>query len=177
MMLNTTDIKKPLIISYSYSGNTHKIARAIQNITGGDRSEIYPWQPYPAAFPELLRQVKKEIAEHCYPPLLPVSHSPRKYSVVFVGSPNWCGSISPPLASWLHKNNLSGKIIIPFYSHCGGVAGDIKNDIAKLCPRADVRDALGVIDDGGEDLTQLLYQWFVKIGATELALTIRAVNI
>ena len=31
-----------LIVSYSYSGNTHRIARGIQEFTGGDRYEIYP---------------------------------------------------------------------------------------------------------------------------------------
>lgn len=45
---------RPLIVSYSYSGNTQRIAREIQTVTGGDWSEIYPWQPYPMAFPELL---------------------------------------------------------------------------------------------------------------------------
>ncbi len=49
---------RSLIVSYSYSGNTHRIAREIQTLTGGDWCEIYPWQPYPAAFPELLQQVK-----------------------------------------------------------------------------------------------------------------------
>lgn len=49
----------PLIVSYSYSGNTHQIARGIQAATGGDRCEIHPWQPYPTAFPELLEQVKR----------------------------------------------------------------------------------------------------------------------
>ena len=40
---------RPLIVSYSYSGNTQRIAREIQAVTGGDWSEIYPWQPYPMA--------------------------------------------------------------------------------------------------------------------------------
>ena len=44
-----------LIVSYSYSGNTHQIAKGIQEATGGDRCEIYPRQPYPMAFPELLK--------------------------------------------------------------------------------------------------------------------------
>ena len=52
---------RPLIVSYSYSGNTQRIAREIQTVTGGDWSEIYPWQPYPMAFPELLEQVRREI--------------------------------------------------------------------------------------------------------------------
>ena len=160
----TTLIGRPLIVSYSYSGNTHQIAQGIQRITGGDWCEIHPWQPYPMAFPELLDQVKREVQSGYHPRLLPGSYSPRPYHVIFVGTPNWCGTIAPPLASWLYKNDLEGKIILPFYSHCGGVSGDLRGDIAKLCPKADVREALSVIDDGGEHLMETLRQWFAKIG-------------
>ena len=31
---------RPLIVSYSYSGNTQPIAREIQTVTGGDWREI-----------------------------------------------------------------------------------------------------------------------------------------
>lgn len=59
-----TTCGRPLIVSYSYSGNTHRIAQKIQSATDGDWCEIYPWQPYPMAFPELLEQVKKEVQAH-----------------------------------------------------------------------------------------------------------------
>lgn len=161
-------INRPLIVSYSYSGNTHQIAQRIQEITGGDWCEIHPWQPYPMAFPELLEQVKREIQSGYHPRLLPGSHFPRQYRIIFVGTPNWCGTIAPPLASWLYKNDLSGKIILPFYSHCGGVSGDLRGDIAKLCPKADVREVLSVIDDGGNNLTEILRQWFIKPGIADV---------
>ena len=35
-------MNRPLIISYSYSGNTHRIAQEICRMTGGDWCEIYP---------------------------------------------------------------------------------------------------------------------------------------
>lgn len=151
--------KNALIISYSYSGNTHQIAETIQSLTGADWSEIYPWQPYPVEFPELLEQVQREVRNGYKPRLLPGARSPQRYSVVFVGSPNWCGTIAPPLASWLSKHNLSGKIILPFYSHCGGVAGDLAGDIAALCPKAEVRTALSIIGFGGTELPALLRDW------------------
>lgn len=75
---------RPLIVSYSYSGNTQRIAREIQTVTGGDWSEIYPWQPYPMAFPELLEQVRREIRSGCRPRLLENFRSPRPYGVIFV---------------------------------------------------------------------------------------------
>lgn len=154
--------EKALIVAYSYSGNTHRIAREIQAVTGGDLCEIYPWQPYPMAFPKLLAQVKKEIAAQYRPRLLPTAYLPRSYPVLFVGTPNWCGTIAPPLASWLHKNDLSGKILLPFYSHCGGVLGDLRADIAKLCPKADVREALSVIDSRKEGLREALEEWLQR---------------
>ncbi len=157
-------MNRPLIVSYSYSGNTHQIAQEIRAATGGDGCEIHPWQPYPMAFPELLKQVKREVQSGYRPRLLPSSRSPRLYQVIFVGSPNWCGTIAPPMSSWLYKNNLSGKIILPFYSHCGGVAGDLRKEIVKLCPKADVREALSVIGDGGDHLMELLGEWFVRTG-------------
>lgn len=75
----------PLIVSYSYSGNTHQIARGIQAATGGDWCEIHPWQPYPTAFPELLEQVKRGAGSR--PRLLPGAYSPRPYAVIFAGAP------------------------------------------------------------------------------------------
>ena len=48
---------RPLIVSYSYTGHTQRIAQELQRMTNGDLCDIYPWQPYPMAFSELLRQV------------------------------------------------------------------------------------------------------------------------
>ena len=153
---------QPLIVSCSYSGNTHRIAKSIQELTGGDRYEIYPWQPYPMAFPELLNQVKKEVEHGYHPILLPGAPPSVSYQVIFAGSPNWCGTIAPPLASWLYKNDLSEKIIYPFYSHCGGVPANFRKDIAKLCPKADVREPLEVIGDGGAELNKVIEKWIRK---------------
>ena len=75
---NNEKLKQVLIVSYSYTGNTHKIAQEIQKLTGGDLCEIYPWQPYPMAFPELLAQVKREIAAGYRPRLLAQPYSPKK---------------------------------------------------------------------------------------------------
>ena len=84
---------RPLIISYSYAGHTHRVAQAIQSITGADWCEIHPRQPYPASFPELLAQVRREVRTGCRPELLPSGRTPRLYTVVFAGSPNWCGQL------------------------------------------------------------------------------------
>ena len=155
-------MKEFLIVSYSYTGHTHRIAQAIHDLTGGDWCEIYPWQPYPMAFPELLEQVRQELQTGYHPRLLPGTSNPKPYPVIFAGSPNWCGNIAPPLASWLAKHDLSGKMILPFYSHCGGVSCDFSREIARLCPGAKVREALGVLENPGADLPRILQDWIKK---------------
>lgn len=151
--------KKILVVSYSYSGNTHRIAQEIQRMTGGELCEIYPWQPYPMSFPALLEQVKEEVRIKYKPRLLPVQYSPREYNIIFAGAPNWCGTLPPPFSSWLYRNDLSGKIILPFSSHCGGVPGNMRRDIVRLCPKAEVRKVLSIINDGGDGLAEKVSRW------------------
>ena len=157
-------MKETLIVSYSYSGHTHRIAQALCALTGGDWREIYPWQPYPMAFPELLDQVQKEVQTGYRPRLLPGAGNPRSYAVTFVGSPNWCGSIAPPLAAWLRQHGgLAGKTVLPFYSHCGGEPGDIAGAVRSLCPKAQVAPAFAACPDE-DDLAAKLDAWLTACG-------------
>ena len=164
--MDHTNEPRFLIVSYSYSGHTNRVAEAIQHLTGGDWCEIYPWQPYPAAFPELLEQVRKEIQGRSYPRLLPAARTPRPYQVILVGTPNWCGTLAPPLASWLYHNDLSGKRILPFYAHCGGVPCDLRRDIQALCPRAEVGEPLGVLDRETDEAAEQIQPWLLRAGLT-----------
>lgn len=153
---------KILIACYSYSGNTRRIAEEIRNQTGGTLCPIYPSQPYPASFERLLRKVREEISSGTRPPLLPVSESAEKYDIIFAGSPNWCGTIAPPLASWLYRNDLRGKVLIPFFSHCGGDRGNTEKDLKELCPEARLGESLYVLDDGNERLQDVIRTWLGK---------------
>ena len=78
-----------LIVCYSYSGNTYRVAQAIQQLTGAELCQIFPSQPYPVVFSQLLEQVKREVKTKYRPPLIGNLRSPREFDTVFVGSPNW----------------------------------------------------------------------------------------
>lgn len=158
-----------LTVCYSYSGNTLALARAIRQRTGGALTRVFPSQPYPAQFPELLVQVRRELRGHYYPKLLPVSESPEGYDLVFVGTPNWCGTVAPPLAVYLRQHGgLAGKTVLPFYSHCGGDPGDIEGAVRALCPRAGVGPAFAATPDE-PDLAAKLERWLTACGALRAA--------
>ena len=151
-----------LIVCYSYSGKTRKIAEMIENQTGGRLSQIYPRQPYPADFESLLSQVREETQSGEFPALLPVTESAVGYDVVFAGSPNWCGTIAPPLAAWLKKNDMTGKLLLPFFSHCGGEDKGMEQSVRNLCPEAKIGSSLYVLENGRENLQDLVQKWLKK---------------
>lgn len=159
-MIEAKDI---LIVCYSYSGNTYEVAKEIQRQTGGTLSEIYPKQPYTRVFTTLLEKARKEIEDNYLPSLFPGVESADKYKVIFVGSPNWCGTITPPLASWLDKNDLEGKILIPFHSHCGGGQGNIDTVVKERCPQSIVKDGICIINDGGTNLAKIIAMWIASL--------------
>lgn len=158
--------RKVLIVSYSYTGNTHRMASVIRELTSGDWCEIYPRQPYPMDFQKRLQKVRKEVEKAYLPPLIQSFIRPKDYDVVFIGSPNWCGTIAPPMAAYLSKNNFSGKIVLPFFSHCGGGGGNgkLEMDVRRMCKGADVRNSLSLINDGGEKLKQSVCDWLSENG-------------
>lgn len=152
-----------LITCYSYSGKTRKIAEAIQKQTGGKLSQIYPRQPYPADFERLLSQVREESRSGKLPTLLPVTESADKYDIVFAGSPNWCGTIAPPLAAWLKENDMAGKILLPFFSHCGGEDKGMEQAFRKLCPAAKMESSLYILENERENLQDMVQTWLEEI--------------
>ena len=60
--------------------------------------------------------------------------------------------------------DLSGKQILPFYSHCGGVPCDLRRDIQALCPRAEVGEPLGILDEETGEAAEQIQQWLIRQG-------------
>jgi len=83
---------------------------------------------------------------------------------VFIGSPNWWGTIAPPITSFLSQYNLSGKTIAPFFTHGGGGLQRMLDDLKKLCPNAKILQPFVVYGGGRGNLKDRVYRWLVEIG-------------
>ena len=154
--------KKALVVYYSHSGNTEKAAKAISRIIDGTLFEIQPEAPYPKNYNIVVEQAKKEIKADFHPPLKTKIDSLESYDTVFIGSPNWWSTIAPPITTFLAENDLSGKTIIPFFTHGGGGAGHIERDIAKLCPGSKLLPGLSIYGSDCGDAK--ISAWLQKIG-------------
>lgn len=156
--------KRILVVYYSHSGNTGKIARLIQEETNGELLEIKPEKPYPIPYDDVVAQAKVEIQKGFKPLVKNGAIDSAAYDVIFVGSPNWWSTIAPPITTFLTENDLSGKTVLPFCTHGGGGGGHVAKDIAALCTHSTVGAALVLYDDGGASAKSQVAAWLKSQG-------------
>ena len=131
--------KKVLIAYYSLSGNTKDVAEAIRSKTGGDIFRIETVQSYPEEYRATTAQAKREINEGFRPELKGKIDNIAQYDIIFIGSPNWWGTIAPAVSSFLADYDLKGKTVIPFITHGGGGVQNTITDLTAQCNGCSVK--------------------------------------
>lgn len=159
--------KQILVAYFTWSENTRKIASLIHKEIGGTICEIQPAVPYPTSYRAVVEQAKKEIQAGYKPPLKSKIDHIESYDTIFVGSPNWWGTIAPPIATFLSEYDLSGKTIVPFCTHGGGGKGRISSDIAKLCPQSTILNVFEIYGSDAGNAQAKVSEWLRKIGITQ----------
>ncbi|MDF9828050.1 flavodoxin [Ereboglobus sp. PH5-10] len=154
---------KILIAYFSWSGNTRTVAGQIQKTAGGDLFEIKTTKAYPTVYRECTAAAKKEQQENARPELSTKVAGMDDYNIIFVGYPNWWGTMPMPLFTFLESYDFSGKTIIPFCTHEGGRLGRSANDIKKLCPKATVREGLAISGNVARRAQKEVDAWLRKL--------------
>ena len=158
-----SDKEKILIVYFSHTGNTRKIAKQVHTNIGGDLIEIETIDKYPADHNEILEQARKEIDAGYKPALKTKIESISEYTVFFLGYPNWWGTIPTPVSAFLAEYDLSGKIIAPFCTHgSGGLARTVET-INKMCPDSKVLDPLGIGSSRVNEAESEVSEWLSRI--------------
>ena len=152
-------MKKILIISYSYTGHTHQIARAIRTLTGGDWCEIYPLAAVPHGFSGAARSGQKGGADRVSAPSASGLCQSERVRGDFCRFPQLVRKPSAAAGFLAGSKRSVRQNHSAFLFHCGGVSCDFSRDMARLCPKAEVRQALGVMDDDGAVLLRILRDW------------------
>lgn len=125
-------------------GNTEIVAQKIQKLTGGDLFEIKPAKQYPEDYYEMTEVAKEEKRKNARPELANELEDISPYEVVFLGYPNWWGTMPMAVFTFLESYDFAGKTIAPFCTHEGSGLGSSERDIKKLCPKANVLPGLAI---------------------------------
>lgn len=128
-----------LVAYFSWSGNTQQVANWISDKTGGEVFRITPEVEYTED--DVFDRAQDELNNGTRPPLSSHidSETMAEYDVIFVGFPIWWYDLPMPVWSFLEEYDLSGKIIIPFFTHNGSSSGASSiSTLTELCPDSTV---------------------------------------
>ncbi|SCP95392.1 flavodoxin [Anaerobium acetethylicum] len=157
------DGKRVLVVYFSESGNTQKLAKTISDQVGGDFRRIEPVKPYPEG-QELFDYTEAERDNDERPEFKDLDVNMDDYDVVFVGYPIWWYTLPMMMYTFFDEYDFSGKTIIPFNTHEGSGDGGTYSTIKNFEPDATVLDGLAI--RGGDmqsDQTEAVIKWLDEV--------------
>ena len=117
---NNAPAPKVLVAYFSWGGNTRVIANQIQELTGADLYQIETIKPYSTNYNTCVEEAKVEKAANARPAIKGMVENMDQYDYVFIGYPNWWGTMPMAVLTFIESYNFTGKTLIPFCTHGGG---------------------------------------------------------
>ena len=130
---------KTLVVYYSASGNTERVAKDIAEAAGADRFEIVPTEVYTSDDLDWTNPDSRVSREHDDESLRDVPLTTTEvpdwdsYDTVFIGYPIWWGIAAWPVDTFVKSNDFTGKTVIPFATSSSsgmGQSGSLLADMA-----------------------------------------------
>lgn len=126
-------------------GNTEMAALILQKITGADLFRIVPKQDYPEEYCHCIDLARQDLLRKKRPDLKAVPEHLETYSRIYLGYPNYWGTMPMCVFTFLASFDFTGKTILPFCTHEGSGLGRSEADIRRLCPGARVGRGLAIL--------------------------------
>ena len=130
---------KTLVVYYSASGNTERVAKDIAEAAGADLFEIVPTEVYTSDDLDWTNPDSRVSREHDDESLRDVPLTTTEvpdwdsYETVFIGYPIWWGIAAWPVDTFVKNNDFTGKTVIPFATSSSsgmGQSGSLLADMA-----------------------------------------------
>ncbi len=155
---------KSLVVYFSWSGNTERVAKSIQSQTDSNIFEIVPATPYSDDYDTVVDLAQVEQGENARPEIADSIENLADYDVIYVGFPNWWGDMPMILYTFFDSNDLSGKTIAPFCTSGGSGLSDTVNAIKELEPNAAVTEGLHIGSGASSSPDDAVSEWLSEIG-------------
>ena len=131
-------------LQYIKVGNTEKVAKMIAEITGADMYKIEQKVPYAADYNTCIAEAKKDLQAKARPELVNMIDSIDQYDEIYLGYPNYWGTMPMAVYTFLEAFDFSGKKIHPFCTHEGSGLSSTENDIRKTAKGTEVTKGLAI---------------------------------
>lgn len=153
---------KSLVVYFSWSGTTEKMAKMIASSTDADLWKIEATQAYPESYGKCAEVVKEELDNGIIRKVKGKVPDFSKYDSIFVGVPVWWHTAPTLVTNFLeeHKAQLKGKTIIPFCTYQATYRDETLSKIVEVTPTAKHKEGFGTTSPRQSNVDS----WLKKIG-------------
>lgn len=158
---------KVLVVYYSASGNTEKIANMIADASDADTFKIEPKEPYTDEDLDWTKtdsRVNREHDNENERDIELVSTTVDdwdSYDTVFIGYPIWWGIAAWPVNNFVENNDFSGKTVIPFCTSSSSGIGESGSLLANMAGTGDWKEGQRFSSSKSESDIQ---SWIEELG-------------
>lgn len=134
---------KTLVVYFSASGNTERVAQAIANTTGGNTLSLEPVNPYSDEDLDWTADGSRVNQEHDDESLRNIElvqstvDNWSEYDTVYIGYPIWWGIAAWPVDTFIKANDFTGKTVIPFCTSSSSGLGESGQLLAGMAGTGD----------------------------------------
>ncbi|HEX3078312.1 MAG TPA: flavodoxin [Lachnospiraceae bacterium] len=125
-------------------GNTEIAAKMIRELTGAEMFEIEPVIAYDADYTKCTEEAQRDKSANARPEFKNAPSDLAEYDTIFLGYPNYWGTMPMHVWTFLERYDFTGKTIKPFCTHEGSGMGGSESDIKILCQGAKVEKGLAI---------------------------------
>ena len=143
-------------------GNTERVAEFIQKAVGGDLFEIEPVREYSASYMTCIKEAQAEQRGNERPAVKAMPESLDGYDTIFIGYPNWWGTMPMFMFTVLDDFDWTGKTIVPFCTNEGSGLGSSERDIKASCSGATVKPGLSIHGGSSAQSEKQVAAWAKK---------------
>lgn len=140
-------------------GNTEVAAGMLRQATGADLFKIDPVVPYAADYSTCIDEAKQDQKRDARPELAAYLPDLDGYDTVYLGYPNYWGTMPMAVFTFLERYDFTGKTIRPFCTHEGSGMGGSEGDIKRLCPTAKVEKGLALVGCRVRNAQDAITEW------------------
>lgn len=137
-------MNKTLIVYYSYTGNTKKIANTIKDKLNCDILELIPKVPYSKDYQTVVDEEQRMEGANHLREYESININLNDYGTIIIGTPVWWYRETPVIRTFLKENDLSNKRIIPFATNAGWL-GKTFIEIKNMCPNTKVDSEMNIV--------------------------------
>jgi len=147
---------KGLVIFYSRSGNTRKIAQEISTALKFDLEEIFDTRAREGLWGFL--SAGNDASKRRLTSIKENKKDPSFYELIIIGTPIWAGNISVPIRTYLHMHKKDFNQVAFFYTGLNSNNTKVFKDMEEICGKK----PLSLLEITSREIKRNIYQAKVK---------------